>query len=422
MNELHRNAERIAAAEESRARLTGFGTTKQGRAIGRHYHDQLVDIIAANRRTPDRRERAVWGALRSIEIDDLARRLLIAGITVSCADDDSFADVALWVARNLISIRDRNLALKVGTWGVNRLCELPIFEFRDGVLTLELTDQLDVFLDDVLVRAIVANPLLTPSADIPQPWTGVRRGGLPSAHWAQPPFIRDHHPSIENAARKAISSGRMQPVLNAIHALQTVPFTINPPVLHFLRRCNPPPMPPPPDKGSLTPGQYWYAKKKYSKAKAERSAWDLIVATAEAMPERFYVPLNIDFRGRINPIPYFNFTRDDRVRGLFLFADGKPIGREGLKYLKAHVAARADGVAWSDHTVQRLSELDFTGRIAWTDANRELLLKIGKAVLSADDPATLDWALQGSDEPIQFIAACAELAQAGDNPEFVVYV
>ena len=67
------------------------------------------------------------------------------------------------------------------------------------------------------------------------------------------------------------------------------------------------------------------------------------------MPERFYVPLNIDFRGRIYPIPHFNFTRDDRVRGLFLFADGKPIGKEGLLWLKTHVAARADGVAWSDH-------------------------------------------------------------------------
>jgi hypothetical protein len=105
------------------------------------------------------------------------------------------------------------------------------------------------------------------------------------------------------------------------------------------------------------------------------------------------------------------------VRGLFLFADGKPIGKEGVLWLKAHVAARADGVAWSDHTGPRLSELDFAQRVAWTNANSELLLKIGKAVLEGDDPATLDWALPKG-ECIQFIAACVELVQAWDNPEY----
>jgi DNA-directed RNA polymerase len=426
-NDLDRSAERLARSEETRARLTGFGTGKQGQAIERQYHDQLADFIAANRGV-HRRERVVWAALRGIDIDDLVLRLLTAGITV-CFDDGlgvdddgekNFRDITLWIARNLVAVRDRELAFKVGVWGINRLLSLPIFELRDdGILELVLTDQLDTVLTDVLVRAVIANPLLTPSAAPPQPWTGVRKGGLPSGHWAQPPLIRDHHPSIENAARKAIGTGRMKPLLDAIHALQTVPFTINLPVLHFLRRWNPPPMPVAPDKSKLTPGQYWHAKKKHSEVLGERTAWDLIVTTAEAMPERFYGPLNIDFRGRIYPIPHFNFTRDDRVRGLFLFADGKPIGEEGLLWLKAHVAARADGVAWSSHGGPRLSELDFKKRIAWTDANSELLLKIGKAVLDCDDPAKLDWALQGNDEPIQFIAASVELVQAWDNPEFV---
>ena len=48
---------------------------------------------------------------------------------------------------------------------------------------------------------------------------------------------------------------RMKPLLDAIHALQTVPFTINIPVLLFLRRMEQPPLPPP-DKSKLTPGQF----------------------------------------------------------------------------------------------------------------------------------------------------------------------
>ena len=188
----------------------------------------------------------------------------------------------------------------------------------------------------------------------------------------------------------------MKLLLDAIHALQTVPFTINLPVLHFLRRWNPPPMPVAPDKSKLTPGQHWHAKEKHSEALAERTAWDLIVTTAEAMPERFYVPLNIDFRGRIYPIPHFNFTRDDRVRGLFLFADGKPIGAEGLLWLKAHVAARADGVAWSDHAGPRLSELDFKERIAWTDANSELLLEDRQGSIGRQRPGDIGLGVEGA--------------------------
>ena len=292
-NDLDRSAERLARSEETRARLTGFGTTMQGQAMERQFHEQLADIIAANRGV-HRRERPVWGALKGIKIDDLARCLLTAGISVGFADDlgadddgeKNFREIAFWIARHLVSTRDRELALKIGVWGINRLLSLPIFALGpDDILELVLTDQLDTFLNDAFIRAIKANPLLTPSAAPPQPWTGVRKGGLPSDHWAQPPLIRDHHPSIENAARKAIGTGRMKPLLDALHALQTVPFTINIPVLHFLRRMERPPVPPPPDG--------WHAKQQYAEALAERTAWDLIVATAEAMSERFMVPLNI---------------------------------------------------------------------------------------------------------------------------------
>jgi hypothetical protein len=182
------------------------------------------------------------------------RAYWFAGITVCHASDlgtdseghKNCRDIALWIARNLAPVRDRKLVARVGTWGVNRLLALPIFQLgEDAVLELVLTDPLDTLLDYVLARSIITNPLLTPSATLPEPWTGVRTGGLPAGHWAQVPLIRDHHPSIENAARKAIGTGQMQPLLDAIGALQSVAFSINLPVLHFLRRRGPDPLPPP---------------------------------------------------------------------------------------------------------------------------------------------------------------------------------
>ena len=95
-------------------------------------------------------------------------------------------------------------------------------------------------MDDVTARAVRSNPFLTPLTEPPQPWTGVLDGGLPPGHWARVPLIREHHRSIEDAARKAISTGRMQPALDAINTLQSVPFIINEPVLDFLfRRLRP---------------------------------------------------------------------------------------------------------------------------------------------------------------------------------------
>jgi hypothetical protein len=60
-NDFDRSAEHLARSEEARAHLTGFGTNKQGRAIERQFHDQLADIITANRGDPSPREASLGG-------------------------------------------------------------------------------------------------------------------------------------------------------------------------------------------------------------------------------------------------------------------------------------------------------------------------------------------------------------------------
>ena len=64
----------------------------------------------------------------------------------------------------------------------------------------------------------------------------MRKGGLPADHWANVPLIREHHPSIEEAACKAIGTGKMQPLLDALNALQRVAFSINEPVLDYIKQ------------------------------------------------------------------------------------------------------------------------------------------------------------------------------------------
>ena len=136
------------------------------------------------------------------------------------------------------------------------------------------------------------------------------------------------------------------------------------------------------------------------------------------------------FPRRINPLPFFNFTRSDYIRALFLFDRDEPIGEEGLRYLKSHVAGCADGNKWS--TVERPGNLDFAGRIAWTDDNLPQLREIGNAVLHGEDPGQWACVLQpdmadtlvtfakpGGDiveiscgDPYSFIAARADCRRA----------
>jgi DNA-directed RNA polymerase len=55
--------------------------------------------------------------------------------------------------------------------------------------------------------------------------------------------------------------------------------------------------------------------------------------------ESFYLPHNMDFRGRAYPLPpYLNQMGADNCRGLLLFKEAKPLGSIGLKWLKIHLA------------------------------------------------------------------------------------
>src|SRR5215831_4303992 len=105
--DLDRSLDRLLRGEDQRAKLGGFGITKQGRAIARKYRERLADIIEVNR--AQARDKAVWKTLRGVSIDDLALRLLIAGISV-CAtqglgnDSDGHPNLlkqSLWIGRQL---------------------------------------------------------------------------------------------------------------------------------------------------------------------------------------------------------------------------------------------------------------------------------------------------------------------------------
>jgi len=216
--DIGRSFDRLNRSEEYKARTLGRGLNKQGQALTRKYLRQLSDVIAADR-AASRRDRSLWLVLKDIDHEELALRLLIAGISATDArvgvddnGDKDFLHQCLWIGCNLLDGRrhKRELQFKLGAWGAEMLLTLPAFAPVGDILTLAA--DLNDFMDDVFVRAIRNNPLLSPLTTPPESWTDIRKGGLPPDRWAHVPLIRPHHPSIEAAAREAIRTGQMQKV------------------------------------------------------------------------------------------------------------------------------------------------------------------------------------------------------------------
>ena len=72
-----------------------------------------------------------------------------------------------------------------------------------------------------------------------------------------------------------------------------------------------------------------------------------------------FYPMNLDFRGRVYPIPpHLNHMGNDLCRGLLSFARKKPLGERGLFWLKIQVANLYGndkvGVEWESHKADLL--------------------------------------------------------------------
>lgn len=125
--------------------------------------------------------------------------------------------------------------------------------------------------------------------------------------------------------------------------------------------------------------------------------------------EVFYLPHNMDFRGRAYPLPpYLNQMGADNSRGLLLFENGKPLGSTGMRWLKIQIANLFgfDKASMSEREQFTMDKLD------------DVLDSANKGLHGRQ------WWLQGED-PWQLLAACCELRNAlqlSDPTEYVSHL
>jgi DNA-directed RNA polymerase len=258
----------------------------------------------------------------------------------------------------------------------------------------------------------------------PKPWTGYREGGF-LAHRSQMMRCSPGDLTQELYIKKAVANGGLEHVRAGLDVLGKTAWVINQEVFDvMLEAWNsgegiakiPPldpdfPFPPEPSEADPQARKEWSRKVRVIENRlagfhSSRCFMNFQMEIARTYRnETFYLPHNVDFRGRAYPIPsYLNQMGADHARALLLFNEAKPLGTSGLRWLKIHLSNvfgfdKASLQEREDFTTQHLDDV-------LDSANNGLH---GRR-----------WFLQAED-PWQCLAACCELRNALRLPDPTQY-
>ncbi|KAK3318175.1 hypothetical protein B0H66DRAFT_227040 [Apodospora peruviana] len=279
-------------------------------------------------------------------------------------------------------------------------------------------------------RVVVDDMLQEPSGNLlarhlpmvvePEPWSRFDKGGFLESSVS---LLRVKHGEKDQKiyADAAIARGDMNEVFKGLDVLGKTAWKINRPVFNVLLAAwnsgkevaNIPPLeytmniPPEPSTNDPTEKRLWYravklAENEKSGLHSERCFINFQLEIARAFRDQtFYFPHNVDFRGRAYPIPaYLNHMGADHVRGLLVFAKGKALGANGLRWLKIQLA-----------NVFGYDKASLAEREEFTMNNMD---NIRDSVTNGLDGKR--WWLKAED-PWQCLAACHELIAALDSPD-----
>ena len=276
-------------------------------------------------------------------------------------------------------------------------------------------------LDSIQDKLVHAHPSYVPSRDRLDPWTGFRTGG---GYWDKDSpyaatFVKTPYAETKREVSTAFKRGGMKQHVRAVNALRDVPWRINERVLEQVKLHAERIVIDDLTKALTKKHERilerkikwaeehdqpadWIAREKDRLARAaekeistsikgRRTTVRGDIQTADRYRGApFYLPMNCNSRGRISPIPHFNFQREDHVRALFLFDRGLPIETEYAEECLVGSVADLYGVAGK-------SDID---RELWFYQNTDLIKRVALGL-------TDEW--QKAEKPFAFLAACIEL-------------
>ena len=164
----------------------------------------------------------------------------------------------------------------------------------------------------------------------PVPWDGVVGGGYLS---------QKRKVAIIRSVRQPdqlddITPEQMPKVFNALNAIQSTPWRINEEMLDATQKLW--------DISVKQQAYGMFTKKALSPEKAKTYCAQVDIALNEAWrfaeEDKIWLPVNMDFRGRVYYQPFLSPQGPDFIRALFDFADAEPLkGDEGFSYYGARL-------------------------------------------------------------------------------------
>ncbi|CAG9865430.1 unnamed protein product [Phyllotreta striolata] len=265
-------------------------------------------------------------------------------------------------------------------------------------------------------------PMMCP----PVPWISTQVGG----YFISPcDVIRlPLQASSQKNRLQEVGSQQLYPSLDALNQLSSIPWKVNTKILDVILEVfnnggsaqldvpepasslKPPPHPTQ-DTDKAERFELFKQRMQHRRKKAEMySLWcDCLYRLSLANHFRddiFWLPHNMDFRGRVYPVPpHLNHLGSDLARSMLIFAEPRPLGPEGLDWLKIHLI-NLTGLKKMESVQKRLEYAD------------EILHLIFD---SADRPLTGQRWWADSDEPWQTLACCMEIAdvvRSGDPENY----
>jgi DNA-directed RNA polymerase len=281
-----------------------------------------------------------------------------------------------------------------------------------------LTEDASEKLAELDFMASWKEPMFQPMVVEPKDWTSYDTGCyLEPALSSEVTLVRSPDIQHKKAIDKGFQDRSILPAIYALNAIQRTPFTINKAIVeavewawkddkilgkfprkkHIVKKKRPTDW----DKMSKSKKKGWTIEARKVVVKNReidglRAVMSQDLGTAHELMgyNKFYLPHNFDFRGRVYPIPHFSHHRDDHVKAMFTFANTKKLGKKGVTWLAIHLANVGD--------FDKCSKKSFNDRLTWVVENEDLIVKVGTNFKDSYDI----WST--ADKPFQFLAACIE--------------